>query len=124
MSLIPLAFLALMARNIWKRSEKLSKIQQNLADHISALNPANDACLIQEVKQRLVPTSSYFTTYSYIQMPNVYILLLVAIGKIVIAKNILRRAISMDDNQYEYSSRDLNDTTITFESDGNESDEP
>lgn len=30
----------------------------------------------------------------------------------------------MDDNQYEYSSRDLNDTTITFESDGNESDEP
>lgn len=57
-------------------------------------------------------------------MPNVYILLLVTIGKIVIAKNILRRAISMDDNQYEYSSRDLNDTTITFESDGNESDEP
>lgn len=50
MSLIPLAFLALIARNIWKRSEKLSKIQQNLADHISALNPANDACLIQEVK--------------------------------------------------------------------------
>lgn len=30
----------------------------------------------------------------------------------------------MDDNQYEYSSRDLNDTTITFESDGSESDEP